>query len=195
MAIRHARVIGLLVLVATLGGCGNARHFAHVVQRPSVTTKREIAFRSPALTAGKVIPAGYTCTQKIWLPLWWGTLPADTVELVLYFGGFGSPKAVAPGETFSPIVAAAGIVGLKPTPHRLSVGALPAGAFRVSEARVPNCPPRAVGGEFVIRLYALSRQQRIRRSSLSSESPRELLLKVSHRALGVGEFRASYDHA
>jgi phosphatidylethanolamine-binding protein (PEBP) family uncharacterized protein len=148
--------------------------------------------QSPVLDPSGRIPAGYVCSQNVWLPLRWGVTPPDTEELVLYVGGFGSPRNFDNGAKFTPLVAASLVVGLSPKLHSLSVGVLPAGTSRLVEAHVPVCPPRIAGREFVFRLFALPRAHYIDKSALRSESPYKLLKKLYREGLAEGEFTTSY---
>ncbi len=184
-------MIGVLALNLVLFGCGDT-HRSHGV-RGAAALKPKFAFWSPALAAGGIIPAGYACETKIWLPLRWSDLPGDTRELALYVGSFGAPKAVGRGQTISRLAAGAGVVGLRPASDGLAAGALPDGAAVLSDARVPACPPRTPGQQFTFRLFALSGADRITQRTLNSRAPGELLAETGPKALAIGEFTASYN--
>ncbi len=189
---RGGLVPALLMLALTLGGCGAAHHSAATQQPPLTVTMQRIVFRSPALNASSPIPAHYICSHNIWLPLQWGALPSNTEELVLYTGGFGSPRNIAVGAKFTPLIAASLIIGLSPKLTGLPVGELPADTLRLVQTHVPVCPPRTGGREFVFKLFALSREQSISKSSLKYESPFRLLKRLYNEALAEGEFTTRY---
>jgi hypothetical protein len=85
VASRRLLTTGALGFALALNGCAGA-HSAPGPHR-AIIAKPTIAFWSPALASGatsasgSVIPAGYSCAPKIWLPLQWGALPSDTSEL------------------------------------------------------------------------------------------------------------------
>jgi phosphatidylethanolamine-binding protein (PEBP) family uncharacterized protein len=189
---RPLLTLGTLTLIVMLGGCADAHHPSTTAHRPPVIKQQEISLQSPVLGAGTRIPVSYSCNEGIWLPLRWGSLPADTRELVLYLGGYSAPRALSGGTTLSLITANSLIVGLKPTLHKLQVGELPAGARVLVEHGVPSCPPRLAGREMVFKLYALPHAERISSRSLSSGSLVELMSQIDRQALGAGILNAAY---
>lgn len=145
------------------------------------------------MRAGGAIPRRYSCAQKVWLPLRWGSLPSDTSEVVLYFGGYGTPRTVARGVRVRTLVAAWGVIGLPPSLHRLDVGPLPAHALALSSGRVPACPPDAPGQRIDFKLYALTAAHRVRLGALRGTSAAELLASIRDNARTWGEFDADYN--
>src|ERR1700744_4222917 len=107
MVLKLSLITSVLVLAIAAVGCGGSGS-------PSVNNSPEIAFQSPVLTAVKVIPARYKCdVNKVWLPLRWGALPADTKELAMYMARYSDVKSTANGAS-ARLLSQALIVGLKP---------------------------------------------------------------------------------
>jgi hypothetical protein len=184
MRISRSLLAAVVASSYALGGCGSSR------QMPLVGTT--ISFQSPALIAGRVIPASYKCGSKIWLPLRWGALPINTGELALYVGGLGAREVIGKGETRYPLVAATLVIGLSPSLRGLPVDRLPPGARLLTDSGIAECSPRLAGRKLVFRLFALSTADRIKLSTLKAESPRELLVRIGRDALATGRFTASY---
>jgi phosphatidylethanolamine-binding protein (PEBP) family uncharacterized protein len=186
--------VGLLAIAALVAGCGGSFHASRSGARSGSTKQQEISFGSPAVSGSKkLIPVRYQCTgARIWLPLKWGAVPPHTGELVLYVGGYGSPRTLAPGRRLALITARSLVIGIKPSMHQLSAGGMPAGAHGLNRLGLPVCPPKHEGQEFVFRLYAISREQKINPDALKSQSPSELLTKISRETLAVGLFTARY---
>jgi hypothetical protein len=111
---------------------------------------------------------------------------------VVYTGGYGREQTTAKGTIVNPIVGGSIVAGLKPDIHSLKVGALPAGAIGVAARTIPVCPPRAHGGQFIIRVYALSYGDKVSRATLTSESPLQLLENITEKAVGIGSLWAKY---
>ncbi len=176
---------------AALAGCGSGgSHHAGTSTRARAL-EHEIAFGSPAVTGGKQIPGGYRCTEgRIWLPLRWGDVPAGTSELVLYVGDYGSRRAVAPGRSLALITARSLVIGIKPSLHSLAVGAPPKGTHELTRLGLPVCPPEQRGQEFVFRLYALPRRQRVDPDALARQSPSALMEAIGRKPLAIGLFTA-----
>jgi len=182
------RLLMLLLAVAVTivgAGCGGT-------STPSANNAPEIAFQSPVLNAKKVIPARFSCNaDKIWLPLRWGVLPANTKELVLYMARFSDLKHNANGAT-ARLLAQALVIGLKPSLHRLPAGKLPHGAligeYETGAERIPICPSGRTGQGFVFRLYALPNHLNITKGQQGGG----LLTKLNNEALAAGTFTASY---
>jgi phosphatidylethanolamine-binding protein (PEBP) family uncharacterized protein len=130
-----------------------------------------IAFKSPAVTAARIIPARYKCsTRNAWVPLKWGSLPAGTQELALYIVRFGAPKATASGQVKAEVKAEELVVGLKATLRQIKPGKYPHGALVAVHSHKGEvksvCPPKAgVSENFLFRLYALDHKLHITRTS------------------------------
>jgi phosphatidylethanolamine-binding protein (PEBP) family uncharacterized protein len=178
--------MAVLVLSVAIVGCGGTN-------APSVDRSPEIAFRSPALTAGRVIPSSLRCDEKgIWLPLSWGPVPSNTQELVLYIARYGSPVRKADGEVSAGLIAQSLVVGLKPTLRGLATGRLPHGAligfYGAGSSRTPICPRKGGAADLLFRLYALSGKQHIGAGPTNAN----LLTVLNQQALAAGTFTASY---
>ena len=182
--IRRVLTLSLLGLLVALAGCGSG----------VIAPKPKIAVVGPRLGRGDSIPARYKCNQnKIWLPLRWGSLPANTHELVIYIARF-RPAEVAGGRQGIP-VAQQLIVGLKPTLHQLLVGNLPPGALigtaDSNGKPIPICPTGGAARGFVFELYALPGEQHITKGTRGGE----LTAKLRAEALALGTFIATYNHS
>jgi hypothetical protein len=136
------------------------------------------------------IPGRYKCGPGIWIPLSWGTLPSRTVELVLSISSFGNAQRVPQGGVDSSLVAASGIIGLKPMPKTLNVGNLPRQAASISVESTPTCPSPTAHPEYTFRLFALGANHRITKRTLSSDTPVSFALELERNALAVGQFSA-----
>lgn len=178
------------VVAVLLTGCAS-QHGTTTTERARAT-HQSITLRSPAVFSTGIISGKFHCAERIWLPLSWNHLPPNTAELVVYIGGYGPEQITAKGTIVSPIIAGAIIAGLKPDIHSLKPGALPAGAIGVAARRIPVCPPRAHGGQFIIRVYALSYGHKVSRATLTSESPLQLLENITEKAAGIGSLSARY---
>jgi hypothetical protein len=186
---RYLSMTSALLLVSVLVGCGSTS--------APVATKQRIAFVSPAIIHTKgLIPTRYRCDEnKIWLPLRWGALPANTKEIVIYVARFGPPR-IAPGSApTAALLAQQLIVGLKPTIHKLSVGKLPHGAligsYEEGIKRESICPKRGSGQGILFGLYALPSSQNLSKGSQSAN----LLGKLRSEAVAVGTFTANFGRA
>lgn len=103
-----------------LTGCGGS---SGVATSP-VAGGRVVTLTSSAVASGAVMPRQYTCDGKnVPPPLEWGTVPANTTELLLVVLGFTKAEA---GKTTLAIQWA--VAGIKPNVKRLASGQLPAGA-------------------------------------------------------------------
>jgi phosphatidylethanolamine-binding protein (PEBP) family uncharacterized protein len=185
MVVKFSLVICVLTLAVAAAGCGGSNS-------PAVNNAPEIAFQSPVLTAGKVIPARYKCDlNKVWLPVRWGPLPANTKELVMYVARYNDVKSTANGASVH-LLSQALVVGLKPTLHELRAGKLPHGAlvgeYEASSQRTPICPAGRPAQGFVFRLYALRSPLNISKGKQGAS----LLNKLNSEALAAGTFTASY---
>jgi phosphatidylethanolamine-binding protein (PEBP) family uncharacterized protein len=185
-----------LALCSLLAACGGGRATSPSAtagaKHSPVVARQVIKVGSPALVAGGIVPRPYTCAQKIWLPLRWGAIPRNTGELVLYMGGFGKTRLLKPGVTLTPITSRIVVLGLKPTLHTLDIGPLPKHALGLTEAGVPMCPHRTSGEKLFFKLYALPRGQRVSLASVNTQSPINILNRVAHDALAIGELTATY---
>jgi hypothetical protein len=177
---RPGHIVCAIAVVVLLVGCGES------------VDRREIALRSPVLQAKGIIPAGYSCTSSMWLPLRWSELPAGTDEAILYMGGFGLPHVRAKGRSFSLVIARSLITGLRPGLRGLTIGGFPDGTHVVTEAGKSLCPPETSGREFVFRLYALPHKRRINASVLNSSELSRLVGQISGEASAEGVLAAAY---
>jgi phosphatidylethanolamine-binding protein (PEBP) family uncharacterized protein len=185
--LRDLSVLGVLVPVLMVAGCGGSA--------PSSPAVNEAAFPfgSPALVAGRLIPARYKCDVKnVWLPLRWGSLPPRTQELALYIIRFANPKLAKGGTAKAEILATAVVVGITPKLRGLSPGKYPPGALvgvhEPNNAQASICPPKGVTENLLFRLYAMPRKLGLRKGSGGAN----LVEKLRSEALGAGAFIASY---
>jgi phosphatidylethanolamine-binding protein (PEBP) family uncharacterized protein len=141
-----ATVSASLLMMLALTGCGSGA---------TATNISSIAFRSPAVRAGKV-PALYTCDGKdISPPLEWGTVPSGIKQLALILvhyvpvGTRGSLK----------ISVAWAVAGINPALHRIAAGEMPSQAHAgIDEGGISNysiCPPAGEEDRYQFTLYAL----------------------------------------
>jgi hypothetical protein len=168
-------------LALALAGCGGGSN---------EPTSTRIAFTSPVLASGGVIPKRYQCAPKIWLPLRWGNVPSSARELVLYFSSFGSPTIV--GNEITNAVSVAFIIGVHPAQHLLAYGHLPAGVYGLSAPGLPVCPSKTSGRQFVFRLFALPAGSQVTTASFRAKTPSRMLARLRDDAVGLGEFTARY---
>jgi phosphatidylethanolamine-binding protein (PEBP) family uncharacterized protein len=113
----------------------------------------------------------------------------------MYIIRFSFPK-VARGKTATAeIKAAAVVVGLKPTLHRLSRGKYPRGVLvGVHSPNNPSasiCPPKGAPQNLLFRLYALPRKLDLTKASQGAN----LVNRLGTEALEVGQFIAGYKPA
>jgi phosphatidylethanolamine-binding protein (PEBP) family uncharacterized protein len=105
-----------LLCAMALAGCGGGS------DGPTIPA---IAFNSPAIAT--TIPAQYTCDGKdIAPPLQWGSVPANTNELVVVLVSFTK------GENSSSYKVGAvdwALAGISPQLHKLAAGEVPQGAY------------------------------------------------------------------
>jgi phosphatidylethanolamine-binding protein (PEBP) family uncharacterized protein len=169
-----------------LAGCGSAGSSSSHVK-----AVQRVAFKSAAV--GTTIPALYTCDGKnISPPLEWGSVPADTGELVLFAIGFNRTT----GTSYSASIAWA-VSGVNPQLHRLAAGHLPPGAHLgvASDGRrgYSICPKKGTTDEYQFELYALPRPISV---SPNFAGPPVLdTLTTSHAVAGHGLFVAAYKRA
>jgi hypothetical protein len=181
MATKFFACLGMTAIAATLASCGETRHKATTGPSPTLQT--------PVLSANDSIPTRYTCNiHRMWLPLHWGAIPPSAVELVLLITTSSLPIYHPDHTVSNKLIAAYMIVGLKPTSHGLQVGKLPNGALVGTSEFLPACPSGHHGEKLLFRLYALSKAQRIDRTS----SPVEAYKKIVAEEPSHGLFIASY---
>jgi hypothetical protein len=88
------------------------------------------------------------------LPLTWGTVPPDTVEIDLFVA------QVAPVN--NKLVAAYGLAGLRPNLRHLASGQIPRGAIvgrnQFGQRRWSICPHKGAGIEYVVLLDPLPKR-------------------------------------
>jgi hypothetical protein len=186
------RCIRILVLPLALGciGCGTTRSVSRDASESSAGTPK-ILFWSTGATGRRTIRSGYACGARVWLPLRWGKVPKGTRQLVLMFGSLGPPTR-SEHKLVSTLDAAAGVVGLSPKLHQLSVGSPPRGAYMVRSALLPVCPSVSSRSGFMFRLFALPVSTRDTVASLRRESLSDVLEAITRSALAVGEFGVRY---
>jgi phosphatidylethanolamine-binding protein (PEBP) family uncharacterized protein len=186
---RNLVALSVSLLAVALAGCGSGGASSTTSAGPS------IAFTSPALTPGKVIPARFKCNiRTAWLPLEWGALPAHTQELALYIISFNTPKLATGGTAKAEIKATALVVGLAPTLHGLTPGKYPrgvhVGVHKVGGEGVSICPQKGVTQNLLFRLYALPRKL-----NLHGAQGANLVNAMSKESLEDGTFLATYRSA
>jgi phosphatidylethanolamine-binding protein (PEBP) family uncharacterized protein len=184
---RDLSVLSVSMLAVALAGCGSSGSSGPSAAEPA------IPFGSPALGAGRVIPARYKCDNRnVWLPLAWGSLPAHTRELALYIVRFGSPKVAKGGKVNAEIKATAVVVGLKPTLRRLPLGKYPRGVLvgvhSPNNPQASICPPKGAKQNLLFRIYALPRKLGVTRRSQGIN----LVNQLRSEALEAGTFIATY---
>ena len=190
--VRHWVFVCLIAPSLVLAGCGasrlgDVRHGLLPLATPTVV------FWSPVIPGNRVIPAPYVCADKIWLPLRWGVLPADTGELAIYFASYGPPLTSSREVTLRKMVAAWVVVGLRPTTHLLSVGRVPKGAVSLTDSKLPMCPPTSKDQRIDVMLFALPSAHRLELHSLAGTSLPDLVRSIRRDATVWGEFDAAYN--
>lgn len=185
--IRHLPVVSALLLVAAFVGCGGSSTPQAAGPPPT------IEFGSPGVSASGTVLSAYKCDEKkIWLPLSWGALPANTKELVIYVGRYGAPEIKAGGEVTAGLAAQQLIVGLQPTLHRLPVGKVPhgvlVGSFVAGRRRRSICANARSTSGILFSLYALPRRQNIGKGPQGGN----LINRLQSEAIGYGTFTATY---
>jgi phosphatidylethanolamine-binding protein (PEBP) family uncharacterized protein len=184
---RNLTILSAVLLSVAITACGSSG-------TPAINREPEILFLSPALAAGRVIPARYQCDEsKVWIPLRWGALPADTKELVIYIARYGALVKNPNGGESARLLAQSLVVGLKPTLHGLAVGKLPSGVlvgtYNAGGTESQLCPRKKhVRQDFLFRLYALPNKQNI----TSGSKRGEILDILNNEAVAAGAFTASY---
>lgn len=177
--------LGLLAVALMLAGCG---------QTSSEGSSR-IQFGSPAIRPDGEIASSYRCgAGTIWLPLKWSAVPADTAELVLYFGRFKMETAA--GMPSVKVTNATLITDIDPSVRSIPTNTLPEGVVS-SYYRPPNsCPPERKGQNVVLQLFALDDAQQLTREGIASASlDSESAIELTEEALAPGESEPSSDLA
>jgi phosphatidylethanolamine-binding protein (PEBP) family uncharacterized protein len=187
VGIRHLSVVSVVLLAIAVTGCGSS------TTGTTTENKATIAFESPVVNTKGFIPAGFKCNAaKVWIPMRWGALPADTKELVIYVARFGVPQRTVGGTARASLLAQELIIGLKPTLHGLPVGKLPHGAligiYEIGNKRASVCPAKGSAQGILFGLYALNHRQEISKGAQSGS----LLNKLRSEAVAVGSFTAGY---
>jgi hypothetical protein len=182
--------LGMSMLALALAGCGSGgSSTAATTEGPS------IPFGSPAVTAARLIPGHYKCSNRaVWLPLKWGALPAKTQELALYTVRFGPPKVVSGGKVKAEVKAESLVLGLRPTLRQLRRGKFPHGALVAVHSRrgevLSICPRKGVAENLLFRIYALRHKLHLSKSSRVNP-----LQEVTNGAIEAGTFIARYKPA
>lgn len=190
MKFRTPSLAGACALALISAGCGGG-------STNSSSNVPALAFGSPALAGGRVIPAHYKCDNRfVWLPLQWGEPPANTQELALYIVRFGPPRPVQ-GKVRAEIKASAVVVGIKPNLRRLSLGKYPPGVLvgvhAPNNASASICPPKGSRQNLLFRIYALPHKLGL--SKASRNEGENLVNTMRRQAIGAGTFIASYKPA
>src|SRR4051794_10331130 len=111
-------LLGLIAAILVLAGCGGTSS-----DSPALSV---INLKSPALQAnGELEPSTRCGWGAIWVPLQWGRVPEDTMELAVYFGRF--KYANEHGEQRVVVQFADLVSKFKPPEHRLVENVLPEG--------------------------------------------------------------------
>jgi hypothetical protein len=162
---------GVLVAVV-VAGCGESS------SQPSI-----IDFKSPAVQANGIIRPDVKCgAGSLWLPLEWGSVPADTKELAVYIGRFKYEKTATGRKLLVPFADL--ISRIRPSVHRIPANTLPDGVSW--SAFGPNsCPPKREGQNILQELFALDRTKSTR------ELDNRLAIKLTEEALHAGRPGAS----
>jgi phosphatidylethanolamine-binding protein (PEBP) family uncharacterized protein len=177
-----------VLLAVAVAGCGSTAATSSTAEK-----KPRIAFQSSAVNRKGRIPGSFKCSEsKVWIPMRWGALPADTKELILYVARFGSPTSNPGGTASAALLSQELIIGLKPTLHGLSVGNLPHGAligtYEIGNKHVSIGPKKGSSEGVLFGLYALDHQQKISKGSQNGA----LLNRLRSEAVAVGTFVAGY---
>jgi phosphatidylethanolamine-binding protein (PEBP) family uncharacterized protein len=140
---------GMALLCAlALAGCGGGGS-------SDGPTLSRISFKSAAVNTS--IPAQYTCDGKdIAPPLEWGSVPADTNELVVVLVSFSHGES-ASGYKVGAVDWA--LAGISPQLHKIAAGEVPQGAHvgRQSDGKKAYsvCPKSGTPEDYQFELWAL----------------------------------------
>ena len=141
------RMLGALLVAATLAGCSSASPPEEERDLPN-----ELRVTSPVMAEGDQVPTRYTCAgQDVAPPLAWSGTPPGTDELAVIVD---DPDA--PGGTFVHWV----LFGLDPDLTALAEGRLPAGARQAANSAGSSgykgpCPPPGRAHHYRFTVYAL----------------------------------------
>ena len=179
--------LGMSILALAIASCGSGGG------SPTATAEKpSIPFSSPVVTAARLIPSRYKCSNRqVWVPLRWGALPPGTKELALYMVRFGAPKVVAGGKVKAEVKAEELVLGLHPSLHSLKPGKYPHGALVAVHARrgeaLSVCPHKGVSENLLFRVYAIARKLHIAKSSKVNP-----LQQLTSGAIEAGTFIVRY---
>jgi phosphatidylethanolamine-binding protein (PEBP) family uncharacterized protein len=146
----------LLLVLLTLTGCATTNNNTNNNNTNTTHNTTTIAFKSPAIH-NRTLPATYTCDGKNTNPpLEWGTIPADTSELLLTAIALNptTPNAT----TYTPTIEWA-LSGINPNQHKLNPGEHPPGThpgLTPHNKRNYNiCPKPHTTTKYQFMLYAI----------------------------------------
>ena len=128
-------IVGMLVGVAALSGCGL---FGEDVTEPGRTAPATLQMSSPAFTDGAAVPRRFTCKgDNISPPLAWTGVPADARSLAVVV-----TDPDAPNGTYVHWV----VFDIDPTVRSIPAGGVPAGAHQAKNSAGHSkydgpCPP------------------------------------------------------
>lgn len=176
---------GLFAIALMFAGCGQT----------SSEGSLRIQFGSPAIRPNGEIASSYRCgLGSVWLPLKWDAVPADTAELVLYFGQF-SDETVA-GTRRVEVPFAILIADIDPSVRSIPTNTLPEGVVPSYYRPSNSCPPKRRGQSVVLQLFALDDTQQLAREGIASASlDSEAAIELTEEALAPGESEPSSDLA
>jgi hypothetical protein len=174
----------LLLVALALAGCGSGGSETKVVTPIHVAS---------AAMPGTSIPVKYTCDGRdISPPLEWGTVPANTVSLVLFVLGL-TPEPATKTDALSVEWA---VAGLAPGLHRLAAGRLPPGAHigtGIHGERYSICPEKGKRVQYDFELYGLSATEAVAANFPGLQVLEELNSGKGASANAHGSFSVSYE--
>jgi hypothetical protein len=192
VCLKHIRWVPCALATLLFCGCvGIPGPMPSIKYANLVARSPTIMLTSPALMAGNVIPARYVCGRGVWLPLRWSQVPVKTVELILFIGALGAPRAATGGGVWTPIVGGKLIVGILPSLHRLDPGGVPRGAVELMRPRIPACPSRIGGSRFVFRLFAFARGALVDRNDVPADLSLRFMNRLIDSAFAIGTITAT----
>jgi phosphatidylethanolamine-binding protein (PEBP) family uncharacterized protein len=157
---------------------------------PATESVKEPKISIPVTSPAKLEPlsARYSCDGgNVSLPVSWGRVPANTVELDLFVYQF----APVNGK----LAAAWAVAHLKPSLRRISAGQLPSGAIvgrnSLGQARYGLCPQKGRSVQYSLLLYALPRRIPVK----TGFAPEALTNKVRETAEFMGALQFFYRRA
>jgi hypothetical protein len=203
-ALWRACQLGVLAVALVLAGCGSSEE----------KEVAKIRFESPAVRADGEIAPSYRCGYgSIWLPLKWGSVPADTAELVIYFGQFEEEGG---GSSGVKVPFGILITEIDPSVRSIPTNTLPEGAVPLGYRSSNSCPSERKGQNVVMQLFALDAEHQLAEEGFSSVSldaestaelteaaltngesnpSSELAKTLTEEALALGRFTATYGPA